>query len=92
MTMPSPPSTAIGLTDHYALTGNGVYEWSDDNGSWSRAIDNVTPTGSLTQIAAAGAESRTPAGGQLSTMGPSHLWGIDTSGNIYVAIDTVVIR
>jgi hypothetical protein len=91
-TMPSPPTTAFGLTDHYALARDGIYEWIDAGGSWSRAIDNFTPTGSITQIAAAGAENRTPAGGQLTTFGPSHLWSIDTSGTIYAAIDTVVLR
>ena len=90
--MPNPPTTAFGLTDHYALARDGIYEWIDASGSWSRAIDNFTPTGSITQIAAAGAENRTPAGGQLATFGPSHLWSIDTSGTIYVAIDSVVIR
>jgi len=89
---PSPPTTVSGLTDHYALAGDGVYEWIDADSRWSRAIDNFTPTGSITQIASAGAVARQIPSGQTQTFGPSHLWAIDTSGTIYAAIDSTVIR
>ncbi len=92
VTQPSPPTVAFGLTDHYALAGDGVYEWIDAEGRWSRAIDNFTPTGSITQIAKAGAVTRQVPSGQSLTFGPSHLWAIDDSGAIYSALDATDVR
>jgi hypothetical protein len=92
VTMPSPPTLAFGLTDHYALASDGVYEWIDAEDRWARAIDNFTPTGAITQIAKSGAVTRQVPSGQFATFGPSHLWGIDTSGVIYSAIDSGDIR
>src|SRR5207247_673577 len=77
---PTTPSLAYGLTDHYALAIDGVYEWSDNRRSWTRVIENTTPTGTITQIARSGAVRIQTPSGATATVGPSSLWAIDDSG------------
>lgn len=92
--MAAPPSKrlAYGLTDHYALASDGVYEWSDAGQSRAWAVENTTPTGTITQIARSGTVRIQTPSGASSTVGPSHLWAIDDSGAIYWASSSSVIR
>lgn len=77
---PTPPATAYDLTDHFAATESGIYEFV--NGGWQLYIANRTASGArIKQIAHAG---RVVA--SLATRGPSLLWGIDEAGNIYKAV------
>jgi hypothetical protein len=89
---PTTPSLAYGLTDHYALASDGVYEWSDSRRSWTRVIENTTPTGTITQIARSGAVRIQTPSGATATVGPSGLWAIDDSGAIYRAGQSAIIR
>ena len=87
------PTLAIGLTDHFALASGGVYEWSDaGRGSWTRVIENTTPTGTITQIARSGAVAVQIPDGSYKTVGPSALWAIDNTGAIYWASQSGVIH
>lgn len=86
------PTLATSLTDHYALAADGVYEWSDSRATWTRVIENTTPTGTITQIARSGRIAIRAANGSFVTVGPSALWAIDNSKNIYYATAPAVIR
>lgn len=80
----APPSFTYDLTDRYAATNAGIYQW-DPTPGWQRILDNTTPTGTIVQIAHAGAMQARLANGTFATFGPSSLWGIDDSGAIYRA-------
>jgi hypothetical protein len=79
--MPSPSGRTSSLTDHYALTTKGVYFWNES--AWTRVIENTTPTGTVTEIAHAGAVNVKLPNGHFQVFGPSSLWAIDDSGTIY---------
>ena len=87
---PTPPSSIVGLTDHYALTAAGVYHWNDSRGDWDFYLDRTTPTGQVTEIAHAGAVTVKLANGTSATF-ESGVWAIDDSGTIYKAGDETVI-
>jgi hypothetical protein len=84
--MASPPGLTYSLTDHFAATDQGVFRYDDATGGWNYYIDGVTPTGRIKQIARAGAVRAVRADGSELTIGPSSLWGVDDSGQIYYAV------
>jgi hypothetical protein len=83
MTAPGP---TYSLTDHFAATDDGVYRYDDATGGWSWYIENTTPTGRIKQIAHAGVKHVVLANGTAMNIGPSSLWGVDDSGQIYTAL------
>ena len=82
----SPPGLTYSLTDHFAATDDGVFRYDDASGGWTYYIDGVTPTGRIKQIARAGAVRVVRADGSEGTVGPSSLWAVDESGQIYYAV------
>ncbi len=88
------------LTDHYAIdSGNNVWQWNGDSagaGSWEqvRGLDPGYAGGSgpsIKQIAYSQAAAGSYAG-QSGNIGPSQLWGVDYSGNIYSANRTCITQ
>jgi len=87
---PSPPSKALSLTDHYALTSGGVYHWNDSALDWEFYLDRATPTGQVIQVAHAGAVTVKLPSGKSATF-ESGVWAVDNSGVIYKAGDQTAI-
>lgn len=80
---PNAPAGVTYVTDHYIVAGGNVYYWNGSAGgggttTWTEVI-GPTPNAPINQIAWAQAVPGTQSG----TVGPSQLWAIDTSGNIY---------
>jgi hypothetical protein len=92
---PPPSITALGLTaqysvtyatDHYVAAGNAVWRWNGDaHGNrgkpiWTLLAHSTPPSGgAISQIAYGSALPGT----QVGTVGPSHLWMVDSNQNIY---------
>jgi hypothetical protein len=91
---PSPPSPILSLTDHFALTADGVYQWDDAaNGAWTPYVGcgaecvhlgSTTPHGTIIQIAHAGPTNIKQRNGRFKVF-ESGLWAIDDAGFIYKA-------
>lgn len=77
----APPGSIVSVTDSHVLTTSGVYRWSDLH--WSKVVDRSTPTGTIVQIAFAGAADAWMPERVMQTF-TSELWGIDDAGQIYV--------
>jgi hypothetical protein len=88
----SPPALTYSLTDHFAATDDGVYQYDDATGGWTHYIENTTQTGRIVQIAHAGVTRVVRADGTAVNIGPSSLWGVDDSGQIYSAVTIVQPR
>lgn len=79
------PGKAIDLTDHYAVgTDNNVYQWNDSTQNWDPFL-GWSPAGKPI-VRVAHAPSVTTTSG--ATFGPSHLWAVDSAGNIWFASPT----
>jgi hypothetical protein len=87
------PEPARWITDHYILGASGeVYLWNGTsngkgNATWSKVIGPLAGGSqgiAMHRIAASQAVSGAFAG-QSSPIGPSKLWGVDASGNVYWA-------
>jgi hypothetical protein len=80
--MPTPVmGHANDITDHFAVGGDGnVYEWIDNATSWQLYL-GWAPS-NLPIVKVAHAPSVNVNG---TTFGPSHLWALDSAGNIWYA-------
>jgi hypothetical protein len=94
------PEAAAWITDHYILGRSGeVYVWNGTSGgggnaTWSKVIGPLAGGSNgiaMRRIAASQAASGAFVG-QSAPIGPSALWGIDASGNVYSAQPLGVIQ
>ncbi len=97
---PTGSQVARSITDHYAIdSGNNVWQWNGTSagaGSWveMRGLDPVY-TGSSGPSIKQLAFSQAATGhlvGQSANIGPSELWAVDYSGNVYTADFTCVAQ
>jgi hypothetical protein len=74
------PGAALDITDHYIVgTDNNVYQWNGT--SWDFFL-GWSPAGKpIVRVAHAPSVYLTNG----STVGPSHLWAVDSAGNIWYA-------
>jgi hypothetical protein len=81
----------LSLTDHYIDAVNllndvvGIFQWSDQQQSWTPYISGTTPQNTEIVEIAASQPIQTAGNG---TFGPSQLWGLDHNGHIFYASES----